>query len=69
MLRINEIGEKQTRKTVENYAVTSDDGKSSVFSRGCINFVVLSFACDYHAENFLGFVYLACIKILLRCYL
>lgn len=24
---------------------------------------------DYHAENFLGFVRLACIKILLRCYL
>ena len=24
--------------------------------------------CDYHAENFLGFVHLACIKILLRCY-
>ncbi len=24
---------------------------------------------DYHAENFLGFVHLACIKILLRCYL
>jgi transposase len=24
---------------------------------------------DYHAENYLGFVQLACIKILLRCYL
>ena len=24
---------------------------------------------DYHAENFLGFIHLACIKILLRCYL
>jgi hypothetical protein len=24
---------------------------------------------DYHAENFLGFVHLDCIKILLRCYL
>jgi transposase len=24
---------------------------------------------DYHAENYLGFVHLACIKILLRCYL
>ncbi len=24
---------------------------------------------DYHAENFLGFVHLACIRILLRCYL
>lgn len=24
---------------------------------------------DYHAENFLGFVHLACIKILLRCHL
>ena len=24
---------------------------------------------DYHPENFLGFVHLACIKILLRCYL
>jgi len=24
---------------------------------------------DYHVENFLGFVHLGCIKILLRCYL
>lgn len=24
---------------------------------------------DFHAENYLGFVYLGCIKILLRCYL
>jgi transposase len=24
---------------------------------------------DYHAENYLGFVHLGCIKILLRCYL
>jgi hypothetical protein len=24
---------------------------------------------EYHAENFLGFVHLACILILLRCYL
>jgi transposase len=24
---------------------------------------------DYHVENFLGFVHLGCIKLLLRCYL
>jgi transposase len=32
------------------------------FRRGATRF-------DYHVENFLGFVHLGCIKILLRCYL
>jgi transposase len=33
------------------------------------NFRRLVVRHEYHAENFLGFVHLACILILLRCYL
>ncbi len=33
------------------------------------NFRRLVVRYEYHAENFLGFVYLGCILILLRCYL
>lgn len=33
------------------------------------NFRRLVVRYEYHAENFLGFVHLGCIRILLRCYL
>jgi transposase len=33
------------------------------------NFRRVATRFDYHVENFLGFVHLGCIKILLRCYL
>ncbi len=33
------------------------------------NFRRIATRFDYHAENYLGFVHLGCIKILLRCYL
>ena len=33
------------------------------------NFRRVAMRFDYHVENFLGFVHLGCIKILLRCYL
>ena len=33
------------------------------------NFRRIATRFDYHVENFLGFVHLGCIKILLRCYL
>jgi transposase len=33
------------------------------------NFRRVATRFDYHAENYLGFVHLSCIKILLRCYL
>ncbi len=33
------------------------------------NFRCVATRFDYHVENFLGFVHLGCIKILLRCYL
>jgi transposase len=33
------------------------------------NFRRVATRFDYHAENYLGFVHLGCIKILLRCYL
>ena len=33
------------------------------------NFCRVATRFDYHVENFLGFVHLGCIKILLRCYL
>ena len=33
------------------------------------NFRRIATRFEYHAENYLGFVHLGCIKILLRCYL
>ena len=33
------------------------------------NFRRIAMRFDYYAENYLGFVHLGCIKILLRCYL
>jgi transposase len=33
------------------------------------NFRRIATRFDYHADNYLGFVHLGCIKILLRCYL
>jgi len=33
------------------------------------NFRRIATRFDYHAENYLAFVHLGCIKILLRCYL
>ena len=33
------------------------------------NFRRVATRFEYHVENFLGFVHLGCIKILLRCYL
>ena len=33
------------------------------------NFRRVATRFDYHVENFLGFVHLGCVKILLRCYL
>ena len=33
------------------------------------NFRRVATRFDFHVENFLGFVHLGCIKILLRCYL
>jgi transposase len=33
------------------------------------NFRRIATRFDFHAENYLGFVHLGCIKILLRCYL
>ena len=33
------------------------------------NFRRIAMRFDYHAENYLGFVHLGCIRILLRCYL
>ncbi len=34
-----------------------------------LNFRRIATRFEYHAENYLGFVHLGCIKILLRCYL
>jgi transposase len=33
------------------------------------NFRRIATRFDYHVENYLGFVHLGCIKILMRCYL
>ena len=48
--------------------VTVDDGMLNDCLRGCRNFCQLITRHEYKIENFLAFIYLGCIVILMRQY-
>ena len=62
---------KRTKKATQDghYAAMPAAGKWSGFFAWLQNFRRLVTRYEYHAENFLGFVYLGCLMILLRRYL
>ena len=52
----------------ERGAATSDGGRSSRLFAWLRNFRRIAMRFDFHDENYLGFVHLGCIRVLLRCY-
>jgi hypothetical protein len=62
----NNVGQSDKLKMVGRCAVLSGAGKWSDCSPGSITSAALVVRYEYHAENYLGFLQLACLMILLR---
>jgi hypothetical protein len=72
MSRREELTDEQwtlrKRRTDENFVATKDAGRSNACLRGCKISAPVLVRFDDHDANYVGFVQLACVVILLKNY-